>query len=116
MVPAPPDTIVRGTHPSKTAKGGAASVVVVQRWASPRVAQPFEFAGTTKQRMPLPSRSLQRACPERSRRGGSHERICNGVCAKGQESYRGLVHLRQNYSCDRMVQRCSYVPNDPGGS
>jgi hypothetical protein len=30
------DAIVRGAHPSKTAKGEAAKIVVGQRWASPR--------------------------------------------------------------------------------
>jgi hypothetical protein len=30
-----PDAIVRGAHPSRIAKGRAASVVVAQRWASP---------------------------------------------------------------------------------
>jgi hypothetical protein len=29
------DAIVRGAHPSKTAKGEAAKIVVGQRWASP---------------------------------------------------------------------------------
>ncbi len=28
---------VRGAHPSKTAKGEAAKIVVGQRWASPRI-------------------------------------------------------------------------------
>jgi hypothetical protein len=28
---------VRGAHPSKIAKGEAAAIVVVQRWASPQV-------------------------------------------------------------------------------
>jgi len=31
----------RSAHPSKTAKGGAAEFVLVQRWASPHPAQIF---------------------------------------------------------------------------
>jgi hypothetical protein len=38
-----PDTIVPGTHPSKIAKGGAALVVAMQRWASPHRPAAFDL-------------------------------------------------------------------------
>jgi hypothetical protein len=50
-----PDTIVPGTHPSKIAKGGAASILVVQRWASPPAPTRRPRIRVNKIRLVIPS-------------------------------------------------------------
>ena len=46
------------------------------------VAQPLIWLTLKTRWVPRPLRTLQRACPERSRRGGYHERMRNGVLCR----------------------------------